>query len=151
VILRPALPTGGDIGVESLGFVPRGFLPNGVAYLADRRSPGAPTEGTDTILRLTADALGQAGVREGDLLVSTESAGRTVAVRCGATCTAIVVAEATPAAHVEGHVTAVPGPAPEPVPSRPRRPWLWLALSGVAAAAILLSGRRSTWPWGGGR
>ena len=70
--------------VESLGFVPPGFLPNGVAYLADRRSPGAPTEGTDTILRLTADALGQAGVREGDLLVSTESAGRTVAVRCGA-------------------------------------------------------------------
>src|SRR5713226_7602409 len=37
-IAKPALPTGGDIGVESLGFVPPGFMRGGEVYYADRKT-----------------------------------------------------------------------------------------------------------------
>ncbi|MGH9223143.1 MAG: hypothetical protein ACRD2W_05030 [Acidimicrobiales bacterium] len=145
VVFNPNLATGADVGVESLGFVPRDFFPNGVAYVADRLSPGAPTIGTDTILRLTGVALARAGVREGDLLVSTESVGRTIAVRCEATCTVIPVAEATAAAHIEGHITAVLPPALDlattvPPPTGPGRATPWGLVAGVATAAVLTAG-----------
>jgi hypothetical protein len=152
VVIHPNLATGADVGVESLGFVPPNFFPAGVAYVADRLSPGAPTIGTDTILRLTAAALARAGVREGDLVVSTESVGRTIAVRCEATCTVIPVAEATAAAHIEGHVSFVPGPAvsaqttaPDGTGSGGSSPWAILgalALVGVLTVGLVLFGRR---------
>jgi hypothetical protein len=110
-VLVPELPAGPDTGVESLGFVPRGFGAGGFAYLADRGTPGNPFPGTDAILRLSSASLRSAGVQDGDLLVATEGGGTTVAIRCAATCAAHPVA-AGPAGggvgHIEGHLTLVP-------------------------------------------
>jgi hypothetical protein len=108
VVFRPNLPTGGDTGVESVGFVPPGFSGGGTAYLADRGTANNPFPGTDSILRLAWPALAPAGVTEGDLLVATEGGGTTVAIRCAATCSASPVATG-PAdgrtGHIEGHLT----------------------------------------------
>ena len=109
-VLAPNLPTGGDTGVESLGFVPPGFSSGGVAYLADRGTANNPFPGTDSILRLSSQAVGSAGVQEGDLLVATEGGGTTVAIRCDSSCAAFPVADG-PAdgrtGHIEGHITLV--------------------------------------------
>ena len=105
VVTRPSLPTGGDIGVESVGFVPSGFMTSGgAAYLADRKTPGNPHPGTDAILRLSSTDLSAAGVRDGDLLVATEGGATMVAVRCAASCIVIPVVSAPTKAHGEGHV-----------------------------------------------
>ena len=82
LVVHPSLASGGDIGVESVGFVPRGFE-RGYALLADRGVPGNPHPGSDTILRVGGGALRRAGVRSGDLLIATEGGALTVAVRCG--------------------------------------------------------------------
>jgi hypothetical protein len=108
LVATPELPSGGDTGVESVGFVPRGFLGgNGAVYLADRGTPENPFPGTDSVLRLSAQALVAAGVQEGDLLVATEGGGATVAVRCGATCSVLPIADGPAggtAGHIEGHI-----------------------------------------------
>ena len=111
VVAVPALPTGGDTGVESVGFVPTGFVgSNDYAFLADRGTPNNPFPGTDSILRLSAAALGAAGVQDGDLLVATEGNGTTVAIRCTETCTTSVIAQGTNGGHIEGHIVfATPG------------------------------------------
>jgi hypothetical protein len=119
ILVESGLPAGGDIGVESLGFVPPGFAAGGQAYLADRVSPGNAHPGTDSVLRLGSEALVAAGVAEGDLLVSTEASGTTIAVRCAARCTVTRVAEAAPQAHIEGRLlllTRQPQPAPSALP-----------------------------------
>src|SRR5439155_10306622 len=69
LMVVPNLPAGGDTGVESVGFVPPGFINNaaGFAYLADRGTPNNPFPGNDSLLRLTAAALASAGVQDGDL------------------------------------------------------------------------------------
>lgn len=90
-LAKPGLPTGGDIGVESLGFVPAGFMRGGTVYLADRKTANNPHPGTDSILRLSSADLAVAGVEEGDLLAATEGGASMVAVRCGATCDVIQV------------------------------------------------------------
>jgi hypothetical protein len=107
LILIPNLPTGGDTGVESVGFVPQGFSAGGTAYLADRGTPNNPFPGTDSLLRLSSAALVGAGVQDGDLLVSTEGGGTTVAIRCAATCSVNQVALGTPGGHIEGHLLAI--------------------------------------------
>jgi hypothetical protein len=107
LVSAPNLPTGGDTGVESIGFVPPGFSAGGFAYLADRGTPNNPFPGTDSILRLTSAALSAAGVQDGDLLVSTEGGGTTVAIRCEATCTVTEVAPSTNVGHIEGHILAI--------------------------------------------
>jgi hypothetical protein len=107
LVLIPNLPTGGDTGVESVGFVPPGFSSGGAAYLADRGTANNPFPGTDSLLRLSSAALVSAGVEDGDLLVSTEGGGTTVAIRCAATCSVSQVALGTPGGHIEGHVTVV--------------------------------------------
>ena len=48
-----------------------------------------------------------AGVQDGDLLVSTEGGGTTIAIRCEATCSVTQVAQATNGGHIEGHIIAV--------------------------------------------
>jgi hypothetical protein len=122
VLARSGLPAGSDIGVESAGFVPRGFLQGGAAYLADRATAGNAHAGTDTLLRLTASELKAEGVAEGDLLVATEGGGATDVVRCAsdASCSNVRrLGEATAAAHPEGHLLLVatnPGPTPRPLP-----------------------------------
>jgi hypothetical protein len=108
LVIVPNLPTGGDTGVESVGFVPPGFSAGGFAYLADRGTANNPFPGTDSLLRLSSAALASAGVEDGDLLVATEGGGTTVAIRCADTCSVTAVATGTNGGHIEGHVVAVP-------------------------------------------
>ena len=82
ILASPGLPTGADIGVEALGFVPKGFSRQARAYMADAFAPGSPTEGTDSVLSVSGADLVRAGVRAGDLLVATEAGARTIRVRC---------------------------------------------------------------------
>jgi hypothetical protein len=115
VLIASGLPAGGDTGVEAMGFVPTDFINRGgTAYVADRRSPGAPTEGTDSIWRLSKDVLTRVGIDDNDLLVSSEAGGRTIIVRCRVTCRILQLGDA-PNAHIEGHITVVLGP--------PLAPW----------------------------
>lgn len=101
---RSGLPAGGDIGVESTGFVPPRAA---AAYLADRFSAGNKHPGDDAILRLSAVGLARAGIRAGDLLVATEGGARTIDVRCTAACTVRYVAYGPAIAHAEGHIAFV--------------------------------------------
>jgi hypothetical protein len=101
LVARSGLPHGGDVGVESEGFVPagRGWR----ALLADRRTPGNPHPGDDVVLRVPVASL--SGVWAGDLLVATEGGARTDAVRCGrAGCSVREVAAGPAIAHAEGHI-----------------------------------------------
>jgi len=108
LVTTSPLPHGGDIGSESLGFVPAGFTSEWSAYVADRRSPGNPHPGTDSILRLSGIDLTKASLRPGDLLVANEGGALTIAVRCAATCTTHYLADGPPKAHVEGHLVFAP-------------------------------------------
>ena len=103
------LASGGDIGVESAGFVPARFGSRGSAFLADRGTPGNPHPGTDSILRLAGEALVGAGVRSGDLLVATEGGADTIAVHCRRACTVHRIADGPAVAHAEGHIVFVRG------------------------------------------
>jgi hypothetical protein len=100
-LARSGLPAGGDIGVESAGFVPPGAA---AAYLADRYSAPNKHPGDNAIVRLSAAALARAGIRAGDLLVATEGGARTIDVRCAAACTVRYVAAGPAIAHAEGHI-----------------------------------------------
>ncbi len=108
LVVDSGLPHGGDIGVESAGFVPAGFTSGWFAYVADRASPGNPHPGTDHILALTGAALSAAGVHAGDLLVASEASAATIGVRCAATCSAWTVATGPRVSHGEGHLVVVP-------------------------------------------
>lgn len=103
-LIQSRLPHGGDIGVESTGFVPPGFSAAGSAYLADRFSRGNKHPGTDSILRLPGAELTKAGVRPGDLLVATEGSARTIDVRCATACTVRYIAIGLAISHAEGHI-----------------------------------------------
>lgn len=110
-VARSGLPSGQDIGVESLAFVPPGFGDGGAAYVADRATGKSAHPGTDRLLQLPSSLLLAAGVRDGDLLVATEGGDRTVDVRCSNRCR--VVRQLTPEsrAHGEGHLLVVAGTA----------------------------------------
>ena len=86
LLATPNLPVGGDTGVESLGFVPPKFSAGGRAYIVDRGTADNFYPGTDSILRLSSDAILLAGVREGELVVVTEGGATRVAVHCEQTC-----------------------------------------------------------------
>jgi hypothetical protein len=101
LLAESGLPAGGDIGVESAGFVPPGAT---AAYLADRLSPGNRHPGDDAILRLSKTALDRAGILAGDLLVGSEGGALTIDVRCAARCTVRYVATGPAIAHAEGHI-----------------------------------------------
>ncbi len=117
---RPGLPVGGDIGVESLGFVPAGFFSRGgFVYYSDRLSAGSAHPGTDSLLRVSSSDLGALGVQEGDMLVATEGGAAMVAVRCAATCTVIPVITTPTKAHGEGHIAFVVIPPPASPSARP--------------------------------
>jgi hypothetical protein len=104
-VARSGLPHGGDIGVESEGFVPVMLSRHSAAYLADRSVPGNPHPGTDSILKLSSADLLRAGVQSGDLVVASEGGAETVAVRCRQTCFVSHIAAGPPATHAEGHIT----------------------------------------------
>jgi hypothetical protein len=98
------LPRGGDIGVESAGFLPPRFGPGDAAYLADRYSRGNRHPGTNSILRLPGSQLIRAGARPGDLLIATEASAHTIVVRCANTCTVRYIAAGPAISHAEGHI-----------------------------------------------
>lgn len=100
-LAQSGLPAGGDIGVESAGFVPPRAA---AAYLADRFSGHNKHPGDSAILRLSAAELARAGIQSGDLLVATEGAAWTIDVRCAARCTVRYVAIGPATAHAEGHI-----------------------------------------------
>jgi hypothetical protein len=109
-VARSGLPRGADVGVESAGFVPSQFDRSQAAYLADRRSPGNPHPGTDSILRVSGPDLVRAGVRPGDLLVASEGGAKIIAVRCARTCSVRQIADGPAISHAEGHIVFAPGP-----------------------------------------
>jgi hypothetical protein len=104
IMASSGLPFGSDIGVESVGFAPKGFGRNWRAFLADPQAPGSPTEGTNSVLSVSGAALVQAGVRAGDLLVATESSARTIRIRCRTQCTVAQIGQGPAATHGEGHI-----------------------------------------------
>jgi hypothetical protein len=107
-IARAGLPTGPDVGIESAGFVPPGFVRSGAAYVASRGARGKALADTDSILILRGTALADSGVLPGDLLLATERAARTIAVRCDTTCTVRHIADGPLVAHPEGHIVFEP-------------------------------------------
>jgi hypothetical protein len=109
LVVVPGLPSGGDTGVESEGFVPPGFMASrGYAYLSDRGTPDNPFPGTDSILRLSAATLASAGVQDGDLLDAAEGGGTTVVIRCAATCLVVATIQGTTVGHIEGKIAFIP-------------------------------------------
>lgn len=146
LVARSGLPAGGDIGVESVGFVPPGFDAGGTAYFADRATPGNLHPGTDTLLQLDAAGLAAAGIRDGDLLAATEGGARTVAVRCAASCAVSEIAAGPGRAHGEGHLMIVadhPVSAGAPLPEAgdlgaSARAQALLTRLGAGALAVLL-------------
>lgn len=111
LVATSPLPHGGDIGVESLGFVPASFTANWSAYLADRRSPGNAHPGTDSVLRLSGADLTTVDIRPGDLLAAAEGGALTVAIRCAAACSLRYIADGPYVAHAEGHIVFAPATA----------------------------------------
>jgi hypothetical protein len=107
-VAQSGLPAGGDIGVESVGFVPLKLGRHGAAYLADMGSPGSPTSGSDSLLILAGTDLARANLRPGELIVATEAGAKTLAVRCARLCRLRHVADGPTVAHAEGHITFVP-------------------------------------------
>jgi hypothetical protein len=103
LVANSHLPHGPDVGVESVGFVPGD--PHADAFLADRFTPGNRHPGDNAVLRIRAAALRAAGVRPGDLLVSTEGGALTDAISCSRTgCRTRLVAQGPAIAHGEGHI-----------------------------------------------
>ena len=101
--------------------MPPGFGAGDAAYLADRFSRGNRHPGTDSILRLPGQELISAGVRPGDLLVTTGASARTIAVRRASSCTARYLAAGPAITHAEGHI-ALTSAGRQPRPSgRSRR------------------------------
>lgn len=137
-VATSGLATGGDIGVESVGFVPPGFTRGGWAYYADRGTPGNPHPGTDSLLRLNAHDLVQLGVRDGDLLAATEGGAGVEAVRCAATCQVTRLIAAPSVAHGEGHLVLVATPAGAPPATAPAGRGV-LDVGRIAAAASLVA------------
>ncbi|GAC1319772.1 MAG: hypothetical protein NVSMB2_15330 [Chloroflexota bacterium] len=108
VLATPSLPTGGDTGVESLGFLPAGFSSKGASvYVADRGTPDNPFPGSDSILRLDAASLAGLPLADGDLLVATEGQGLTVAIHCEPGCTSASLSPGTPGGHIEGKMLII--------------------------------------------
>ena len=118
VIVKPTLPQSFGVTMESVGFVPSGFMSRGGAvYFADWKFADASYPGSDTLLRLTSEQLSAAGVQDGDMLATTELGGALISVHCETSCTVTQLVGPTKA-HGEGHIAfTVQPPAPSPVPS----------------------------------
>src|SRR5207302_9444846 len=148
-VVDSGLPKGGDIGVESVGFVPPGFGKGGYLYYSDRKTPGNPHPGTDSVLRMSsADLLG-AGVQEGDVLAITEGGASMIDVRCDTACRVAAAVGTPTTAHGEGHLVfalnqqASPTPARSPIVEPHERantvnpgPFVAIAAAVLAALAV---------------
>jgi hypothetical protein len=107
ILASSGLAVGSDIGVEALGFVPKGFGRTGRAFMADPRAVGSPTEGTNSVLSVAGADLVRAGVRGGDLLVATEAGARTIRIRCREHCAVAQIGQGPTETHGEGHLAVV--------------------------------------------
>jgi hypothetical protein len=108
LVANSRLPHGGDIGVESLAFLPDNAKSS--MLLADRLTPGNRHPGDDVVLGISDAALYKAGARPFDLLAATEGGARTDALRCtraGARCQVRHVADGPAIAHGEGHIASL--------------------------------------------
>jgi hypothetical protein len=158
VAAASGLPSGQDIGIESLAFVPQGFSLGGAAYYSDRGTAGNPHAGGDNLLRLTSPFLAGAGVRDGDLVGATEGGATMVDVRCNVTCQVFSVVQTTSTSHGEGHIAftvnpiANPSSSPTAIPilvpaARDRTPLLvgavLVGLVGILAVIAVVLRRRS--------
>jgi hypothetical protein len=103
-LVASGLPTGGDIGVEAVGFVPAHARASDLALLGDRGGQAQPHPGDDAFLGVRIGSLLRAGARRGDLLAATEGGAQTIAVRCSRSCRVVHVADGPPTAHAEGHI-----------------------------------------------
>ncbi len=105
LLANSGLARGGDIGVESTGFVPPGFGAVSSALVADRRTPGNPHPGDDAVLRIGGSSLIAAGVRAGDLIIATEGGAQTATITCTSkSCRVLHIADGPRVAHLEGHI-----------------------------------------------
>ena len=149
-VVNSGLPRGGDIGVESLAFVPAGFTSRGgFVYYSNRATPGNPHPGTDHVLRLSSADLAAAGIQDGDLLAATEGGASMIDVRCGATCQVTPVVPTPTTAHGEGHIVFTMAPLPSPSPALTVRATAQPAGSGrsmplVVGIAVLVAGAGAT-------
>jgi hypothetical protein len=138
LVANSGLPTGGDIGVESVAFVPPGFTAaGGAVYYPDRATSNNPHPGTDSLLRLPARDLRQVGVQDGDMLAATEGGASLISVHCAGSCRITPVVTAPTSAHGEGHLAVVAG---APVNSRPAPAGTLPTAAVVAVVAVLLLG-----------
>jgi hypothetical protein len=103
-LVASGLPTGGDIGVESLGFIPPHAPASTLALLGDRGGQAEPHPGDDAFLGVRVKDLLRAGARRGDLIAATEGGAQTIAVHCQRTCHVRHVADGPATAHAEGHI-----------------------------------------------
>ena len=151
VVLASGLPTGGDIGVESAGFIPPGMVSGGEVFYSDRLTPGNPHPGSDSMLRLSSSDLQSAGAGPGDLLVATEGGARLISIHCAPACAKVDVVSTATRAHGEGHIAfrvnappTSPSPSLRPTPSAPQgnpvssSASLPIALIAVIAALVVL-------------
>jgi len=141
-LVDSGLPKGMDIGVESIAFVPPGFSRGGYAYYSDRKTPGNPHPGTDSVLRMSSADLTAAGIQDGDLLAVTEGGATTIDVRCDSSCHATTVVSMPTSAHGEGHLVFTMNPPPKPsrsptaIPIGQARPVSVAPLIAIAAAVL---------------
>lgn len=143
-VVNSGLPKGGDIGVESVAFVPAGFSSRGgYVYYSDRATANNPHPGTDHVLRLSSADLSAAGVQDGDLLAATEGGASMIDVRCVITCQVTQVVATPTTAHGEGHIAftlnAPPSPTPKPTLRPPTGARASVGGSLVALAAAMLA------------
>lgn len=139
-VVSSGLAHGGDIGVESLAFVPSGFTSRGgYVYYSDRATPNNPHPGTDHVLRLSSADLSAAGVQDGDMLAATEGGASMIDVRCLTTCEVTQVVSTPTTAHGEGHIafTLNPMPSPPPRPTLLPSPAARTSISGPVFALVV--------------
>lgn len=139
-VVNSGLPHGGDIGVESVAFVPRGFTSRGgYLYYSDRATPNNPHPGTDHVLRLSSVDLVAAGVQDGDMLAATEGGASMIDVRCVTTCEVTPVVAAPTTAHGEGHLAFTMNPlrSPTPRPTLVPSPAARTSVSGPVVALVV--------------
>jgi len=160
LVVKSGLATGGDIGVEGVGFVPAGFSGGGSVFYSDRATPGNPHPGTDSLLAISSDDVVGTGVKEGDLLAVTEGGAAVIGVHCDSSCTVLPVVTQATKAHGEGHLAftvthppAATSPSPSPTASPERKPSpqspaavvaviVALAVLGAGALAVVRARRR---------
>jgi len=150
IAARSGLPVGGDIGVESVAFVPPGFTLGGEAYYADRITPNSPHPGTDSLLRMPAADLAAAEVHDGDMLAAAEGGATMIDVSCQATCQVGTVVGAPTSAHGEGHIVLTVSPVSAPpsrtvaspvaTPAQPNRAPLFVIVGLLVVGAATLAG-----------